>query len=265
MVFGFLRQRRREQLRARPFPDSWRRVVERNVPMFRRLPAADQAELLGHVQVFLAEKRFEGCGGLELTDEMRVTIAAQACLLLLHRPTDYFPDLTSILLYPSEYTEHSVRRVDGDIWEEGPEARLGHTALRLRAMVLAWDAVQRATDNPSAGNLVIHEFAHQLDFENHGSDGTPDLPTAADSAAWAQLMNEELQSLRRAQATGTPTVLDTYGAQNHAEFFAVATEAFFQRPRALRSQHPRLYAAMQRYFRQDPASYSSEPTAAFLI
>lgn len=265
MVFGFLKQRRRQQLRSRPFPDSWRRIVERNVPMFRRLPAADQAELLGHVQVFLAEKRFEGCGGLELTDEMRVTIAAQACLLLLHRPTDYFPDLTSILLYPSEYTEHSVRRVDGDIWEEGPEERLGHTALRLRAMVLAWDAVQRATDNPSAGNLVIHEFAHQLDFENYGSDGTPDLPSPADSAAWSQLMNEELQSLRRAQATGTPTVLDTYGAQNHAEFFAVATEAFFQRPRALRSQHPRLYAAMQRYFRQDPASYSIEPATAFLI
>lgn len=265
MVFGFLKQRRRQQLRATPFPDTWRRIVERNVPLFRRLPAEDQAELLGHVQVFLAEKRFEGCGGLELTDEMRVTIAAQACLLLLHRPTDYFPDLTSILLYPSEYTEHSVRRVDGDIWEEGPEERLGHTAHRLRAMVLAWDAVKRATDNPGAGNLVIHEFAHQLDFENHGTDGMPDLRTAAESAEWAQLINEELHALRRAQATGTPTVLDTYGAQNHAEFFAVATEAFFQRPRALRTQHPRLYDALQRYFRQDPSSHYAEPATAWLI
>jgi Mlc titration factor MtfA (ptsG expression regulator) len=265
MVFGFLRQRRRQQLRARAFPDTWRRIVERNVPLFRRLPPEDQAELLGHVQVFLAEKRFEGCGGLELTDEMRVTIAAQACMLLLHRPTDYFPDLTSILLYPSEYTEHAVRRVDGDIWEEGPESRLGHTAMRLRAMVLAWDAVKRATDNPAAGNLVIHEFAHQLDFENRGTDGTPDLPTTADSAAWSQLMTEELHSLRRAQAIGAPTVLDTYGAQNHAELFAVATEAFFQRPRALLSQHPRLYAALQRYFRQDPASHYAEPAPAWLV
>ncbi len=265
MVFGFLKQRRRQQLRATPFPDTRRRIVERNVPLFRRLPAEDQAELLGHVQVFLAEKRFEGCGGLELTDEMRVTIAAQACLLLLHRPTDYFPNLTSILLYPSEYTEHSVRRIDGDIWEEGPEERLGHTAHRLRAMVLAWDAVKRATDNPGAGNLVIHEFAHQLDFENHGTDGMPDLRTAAESAEWAQLINEELHALRRAQATGTPTVLDTYGAQNHAEFFAVATEAFFQRPRALRTQHPHLYHALQRYFRQDPASHYAEPATAWLI
>jgi Mlc titration factor MtfA (ptsG expression regulator) len=265
MVFGFLKQRRRQQLRARPFPDSWQRIVQRNVPLFRRLPAEDQAELLGHVQVFLAEKSFEGCGRLDLTDEMRVTIAAQACLLLLHRRTDYFPDLTSILLYPSEYTEHSVRRVDGDIWEEGPEERLGHTALRLRAMVLAWDAVKLATENPGAGNLVIHEFAHQLDFENHGTDGTPDLPTPAESAAWSQLMNEELYALRRKQATGTPTVLDIYGTQNHAEFFAVATEAFFQRPRALRLEHPRLYDALQRYFRQDPASYYAEPAPAGLI
>src|ERR1019366_2600267 len=108
MAFGFLTDRRRERLRADPFNPAWRAALERNFPVFLRLSKEDQAELLGHIQVFLAEKHFEGCGGLELTDEMRVTIAAQACLLLLHRETDYYPDLTSILVYSSGYTEESV-------------------------------------------------------------------------------------------------------------------------------------------------------------
>ena len=100
MTFGFSKKRRRQQLQAKPFPAAWRSIINRNFPIFRRLPRADQIELLGHVQVFLAEKHFEGCGGLELTDEIRVTVAAQACLLLLHRKTDYYPQLTSILVYP---------------------------------------------------------------------------------------------------------------------------------------------------------------------
>src|SRR5688572_32281508 len=112
---------RRERLRSKPAPSSWRSVLEQNLSIFRRLPAADQAELLGHVQVFLAEKHFEGCGGLELTDEIRVTIAAQACLLLLHRETDYYPRLTSILVYPSGYTAHESRAIGDGIWEEGPD------------------------------------------------------------------------------------------------------------------------------------------------
>lgn len=258
MVFDLLRGRRRRRLRAHPFPDTWRAIVERNVPQFRRLPRQDQAELLGHIQVFLSEKRFEGCGGLELTDEIRVTIAAQACLLLLRRKTDYFPDLTSILVYPSEYTEHSVRRVDGDIWEEGPEDRLGHTAMRLRAMVLAWDAVARGgRPSPGGGNLVIHEFAHQLDFENAGTDGIPALNTAREYAEWSGVIRHELQLLRAAEAAGVPTVLDTYGAINEAELFAVATETFFERPVALHDYHPRLYQALSHYFQQDPASYPS--------
>src|SRR5215207_4949426 len=118
MVFGLFSGRRRAKLRAQPVPPAWRAIVERNLPIFRRLAAADQRELLGHVQVFLAEKHFEGCGGLELTDEIRVTIAAQACLLLLHRDTDYYPRLRSILVYPTGYTAHGERHVDGGIWEE---------------------------------------------------------------------------------------------------------------------------------------------------
>jgi MtfA peptidase len=264
MVFDLLKTRRRRRLRAQAFPRVWRTFVERNVPLFRRMPEDDRGELLGHVQVFLAEKRFEGCGGLELTDEIRVTIAAQACLLLLHRDTDYFPDLTTVLVYPTEYTEHGERHIGGGLWEEGPEDRLGHTAMRLRAMVLAWDAVARGgRPSPGGGNLVIHEFAHQLDFENSGTDGIPALDSAREYAEWKAVLHTELSALRAADAAGRPTVLDTYGAMNEAEFFAVATETFFERPVVLRAHHPRLYRALQTFFRQDPAAWwGDEPPEA---
>lgn len=263
MVFGFLGERRRKRLRAQPVPPAWLAIVERNLPFFRRLSAADRTELLGHIQVFLAEKHFEGCGGLELTDEIRVTIAAQACLLLLHRETDYYPELTSILVYPTGYTEENERHIGGGVWEEGPEDRLGHTATNLRALVVAWDAARHGASDPSDGeNVVLHEFAHQLDFENKTADGTPALETRAEYLAWARVMSAEFNALRRAEQAGRATVLDTYGATNATEFFAVATEAFFERPRELRANHPELYGELQRFFRQDPATFSSEPFIA---
>jgi Mlc titration factor MtfA (ptsG expression regulator) len=259
MVFGLFTQRRREQLRAQPFPSAWRTIIEHNLPVFRRLTAADQAELMGHVQVFIAEKRFEGCGGLTLTDEIRVTIAAQACMLLLHRETDYYPELTSILVYPSGYTAYEDRHLGGGIWEEGGEDRLGHTARELRAMVLAWDAAKQGAADPSDGrNLVLHEFAHQLDFENMTADGTPALDTRSAYIAWARVMSAELDALRDADDAGLPTLLDRYGATNPAEFFAVATEAFFEQPVALRAHHPALFAELGRFFRQDPTTFSTE-------
>src|SRR5678816_4209429 len=258
MGFGFLTDRRRERLRAKPFPQEWRLALERNFPVFRRLNAADQAELLGDIQVFLAEKHFEGCDGLMLTDEMRVTIAAQACLLLLHRDTDYYPDLTSILVYPTGYTAQESRYLGGGVWEEGPEDRLGHTAHGLRALVLAWDAARHGAMNPVDGeNVVLHEFAHQLDFENNRADGTPDLETRGEYESWSRVMSAEFEQLRRSIPYDYDAVLDIYGAQNPTEFFAVATEAFFETPRALKSKHPELYGALQRYFRQDPVTYSA--------
>jgi Mlc titration factor MtfA (ptsG expression regulator) len=258
-VLSFLKRRRRERLRTQPVPPEWRAIVERNLGIFGRLPREDQAELLSHVQVFVAEKQFEGCGGLQLTDEICVTIAAQACLLLLHRETDYYPELISILVYPSGYTAEGERQVTEHIWEEGPDERLGHTARRLGALVLAWDAAKHGAADPADGeNLVLHEFAHQLDFEDRSGDGTPALRTRAEYLAWARVMNAEFAALRAAEESNGPTVLDTYGTENPAEFFAVATETFFERPRALQAKHPALYAELQRFFRQDPARYSAE-------
>lgn len=260
MVFGFLKQRRRERLRAQAIPPGWQSILRRNLAIFQRLPSEDQDELLGHVQVFLAEKRFEGCGGLDLTDEIRVTIAAQACLLLLHRETDYYPRLITILVYPSGYTVFGERYLEGEIWEEGGEDRLGHTGRRLGSLVLAWDAAKHGATEPSDGqNLVLHEFAHQLDFEDDGTEGAPAMATRVEYLAWARVMSSEFKALRAADEAGIPTVLDPYGTTNPAEFFAVVTEAFFERPRALRARHPELYTELARFFRQDPVRYSAEP------
>lgn len=259
MVFGIFTNRKRERLRAETTPREWARILDRNLPLFRRLSRADRDELLGHINVFLAEKHFEGCGGLEISEEIKVTIAAQACLLLLHRDTDYYPNLTSILVYPSGYTADESRHLGGGLWEEGPEERLGHTAHGLRALVLAWDAAQHGALDPSDGsNVVLHEFAHQLDFENRSADGTPDLETRAEYESWSRVMTAEFERLRQSIPYRYDAVLDIYGAQNPTEFFAVATEAFFETPRALKSKHPELYDALQRYFRQDPITFSSE-------
>ncbi len=259
VILGFLKQRRRRRLQAQPFPKEWLVTIERNVSFFHRLSANDQAELLGHTQVFLAEKRFEGCDGLEITDEVRVTIAAQACLLLLHRKTDYFPRLLTILVYPSTYLAEDRRHVHGHVWQEGKMARLGETGRWLDAIVLAWDAVRSGAADPSDGkNVVLHEFAHQLDYENYAEDGAPALATRDQRLSWQEVMRGEFASLRAADETGIPTLLDTYGATNPAEFFAVSTEAFFERPRALRARHPKLYAELRNYFHQDPIEYSAE-------
>ena len=261
MLFDFFKGRRRQKLRARPVPAKWRSILRRNMPIFERLPVEDQRELLGHTQVFLAEKNFEGCGGLELTEEIRVTIAAQACLLLLHRRTDYYPRLITILVYPSSYQAYENRYLEGHVWEEGSYALFGHTARQLRSLIIAWDEAKRGAADPSDGrNLVLHEFAHQLDFEDYATDGAPALTTRAEYRDWANVMNQEFKALRAADQAGTTTLLDTYGATNPAEFFAVATEVFFERPRALRARHPKLYAEFARFFRQDPAAYSAEPT-----
>jgi Mlc titration factor MtfA (ptsG expression regulator) len=188
-----------------------------------------------------------------------VTIAAQACLLLLHRKTDYFPQLLTILVYPLSYMVDERRQIAEHVWEEGTVSRLGETGRRMGSLVLSWGAVKHGAADPSDGkNVVLHEFAHQLDFENDAVDGVPELSTHEQQLAWTAVMKSEFATLRAADESGVPTLLDTYGATDPAEFFAVSVEAFFERPHALRARHPRLYAELQTYFQQDPVEFFAE-------
>jgi Mlc titration factor MtfA (ptsG expression regulator) len=253
-MFAWLRRRRRAAIRRRPIPDAWRALVERNIPYVGRLTPEDRAELFGLVQIFLAEKRFEGCGGLELTDEVRVTIAAQACILLLHRETEDYPKLTSILVYPTTYVVREGRRTAEGLVAEGPQARLGESWAR-DVVVLAWDSVlSGAADIHDGHNVVLHEFAHQLDQEDGGSDGAPTLPRRSMYVAWARVLGHDFDQLVRDVAHHHRTLIDRYGATNPAEFFAVVTETFFEKPRELRARHPELYALLQEFYRQDPGA-----------
>lgn len=252
MVRTWLRERRRSRIRERPFPGEWGTVLEQSVPLYRRLSETDRAELKGHIQVFVAEKRFEGAGGLAITDEIRVTIAAHACVLLLHRSTDYYPGLYTIIVYPGTYVARRAVREPIGIVSERAETRLGESSPR-GAVVLSWDAVEAAaSDAGDCRNVVLHEFAHQLDAEDGSVDGAPILADRSRYITWARILGREYERLRRDTALGRRTMLDQYGATSPVEFFAVATECFFTRPELLKARHPELYAELRDYYRQDP-------------
>jgi len=256
-MFGWLRRRRREAVRRGAFPAAWRAIIEKNVPYAAGLSPEDRQELLGHVQVFLAEKRFEGCGGLSITDEVRVTIAAQACVLLLHRQTDYYPRLVSILVYPSTYLVPGGRGTANGLPDEAPQARLGESWAR-DVVVLAWDSVvSGASDIHDGHNVVLHEFAHQLDQEDGTGDGAPILPRRSMYLAWTRVLGHDFDQLVRDTEHHHRTLIDRYGATNPAEFFAVVTETFFEKPRQLRSKYPELYLQLQQFYLQDPAARST--------
>ena len=249
------RDARRRRLMALPFAEEWKTIIERNVPLYRRLPEDLKAQLHGLAQVFLAEKHFEGCGGLTITDEIRVTIAAQACMLLLNRWPTFFPKLRTILVYPHTYVARDSS-FDGHIVTDEESSRLGES-WQNGPVVLAWDSVKGGTSNAAdAHNVVLHEFAHQLDQEDGAADGAPILAHRSRYVAWARVLGAEYESLQESQKRRRRSVLDKYGATNPAEFFAVATETFFEKPRQMQKRHPELYEELRDHFRLDPAAWS---------
>jgi MtfA peptidase len=249
------REARREQLRRKPFSVEWRHILERNVPLYQQLPAELREQLHGHINIFLAEKNVEGAGGLEITDEIRVTIAGQACILLLNRKTDYYPRLYSIVVYPHSYEVEKPLYFSGHHHVEGVETRLGES-WPSGAVVLAWDHVrQGAADVHDGHNLVFHEFAHQLDQENASTDGIPDLGRPSRYIAWARVVGREYQDLQQQVKAGMASLLDQYGATSEAEFFAVATECFFEKPCQMKARYPELYEVLKEFYRQDPIRY----------
>jgi MtfA peptidase len=254
-MFAWFRRRRHERLRCTSLPSRRRSIIARNVPYIALLPSLDRQELYGHIQVLLAEKKFTGCAGLAITDEIRLTIAAQAALLLLHRPTDYFSTMRTILVYPGLFVvEHSLEQEDGTVVEESVE-QAGESWYG-GPVILSWQDVLAGAADPHDGyNVVLHEFAHQLDDESGATDGAPELGSLARYRAWAQTFGHEYEQLQNAVLADQLSLLDEYGAESPAEFFAVATECFFERPRALRRKHPELYMQLAGYYRQDPAAY----------
>ncbi|MCA9025675.1 MAG: zinc-dependent peptidase [Planctomycetaceae bacterium] len=253
MLFFWWKDRRRRRLLAVPFPNEWRNVLRRNVVHYSRLTADQQRTLERRVQVFVAEKNWEGCNGLTVTDEMKVTIAAQACLLVLAFKDEYFDNVLSILVYPTGYIAKDVQIGRAGVVIENQQARLGEAWYRGPVIVSWDDALAGGRQEQPGHNLVLHEFAHQLDMQDGRElDGTPPLPSKELAARWAAVMELEFQRLRHDCHSYAHPLLDCYGTTNRAEFFAVATETFFEQPAELSTQHPELYDVLRGYYQQDP-------------
>jgi len=253
-----LRTHRRRAIAQRPLPRHWIEILMRNVPLYRRLPDNLKQQLHGHIQLFLHDKRFYGFKGLEVDDEMRLTVAGNACILLLNRPHDHYAGFSSIYLYPSTFVANH-RDYDGLVQRIGKQARLGESWHR-GPLVLAWDAVLHGTRDIKDGhNVVLHEFAHKLDGVDGNVDGAPILKQRSQYTSWARVMRREYEQLRRQANHRARTVMDHYGATAPEEFFAVLVETFYEKPHQLKQRHPELYAEMRQCFQVDPLAWQ-EPS-----
>ena len=256
-MFGYFRNRRRKRLRETPLPGAWWEIIDANVPLVRDMDKPDRETLGGIIQVLMHEKTFEGCGGLEITDEIRLTILAQAAVLLLHREdTGYYPTLRTILVYPSTYfAPHEEILPDGTVID-GHKAHLGESWYQ-GPLVLAWDNVQSSAWNHDDGrNVTLHEFAHQLDGVATGMDGAPNLRCRERYRSWARVLGGEYAALTEQLHKGHKTILDPYAATNPPEFFAVATEYFFEQPAQMKRHYPGLYAELAAFYLQGRAEQS---------
>ncbi len=251
----WLTERKRARLRGQSFPAAWRSILKRCVPYVRLMPADLQLQLKQHMQVFLAEKTFIGCNGLHITDEIRVTIAAHACLLILNRPSAYYPKLRQILVYPDSFVverdqidpiglTHRARQVlSGESWSEGQ-------------VILSWqDTLAGAAVVDDGQNVAIHEFAHQLDQETGSANGAPMLARRAHYRRWSKVLGTEFAALQARTARGEASLLSDYGATNPGEFFAVITEVFFEQPGLMAQAHPNLYRELCQFYQLDPLSW----------
>jgi hypothetical protein len=252
-MLSWWRERRRERILESPFPEEFRSVLAENVGYVRFLDQETREYLEELMQVFLAEKTFVGCGGLELTDEIRVTIAANACVLLLGLEHDLYRGVESILVYPSTISVPDREQSHQIIHVEGKTKAVLGVAHLNGPVILVWDAVLHGSRDASNGhNVVFHEFAHKLDMLDREADGTPPLTSDGQLARWQKACGEVYNALRERIAQGKKTFLDPYAGHSEAEFFAVATEFFFEKPTQLSTQHPSLYAVLKAFYNQDP-------------
>ncbi len=244
--------RRHARLRALPFPAAWRRILRRRVPAVARLPADLQQRLKQHMQVFLADKPFIGCGGQAITDEVRVTVAAQACLLLLgDARAEVYPRLREILVYPQPFVVDRLQPLAGGVVHERRQALAGESWSQGR-VILSWAEVLAGAADPADGqNVVVHEFAHQVDQDKGVADGRPWRPSRAQRRRWAAVMGEAFTRLNHAPSA----VISGYGATEPAEYFAVVSELFFEQPQALATEAPAVYQELMGLYQVNPLAW----------
>ena len=241
-MFGWWRRRKRKKLLAVPVSEGWLEILRDRVPFYGELGEDDQALLVELIRIFVSEKHFIPAGGMEIDDEVKVVIAAAAARLCLRLSIDIYDRLTEIVVYPSHY--HHEDKEDAVVFGEAHD---------WGTVVLSWDAVVEGLGNPHDGHdTATHEFAHVLDRADGSFDGAPELRARQHYRPWAQVMQKRYDQLRDRKGNAR-RVLRDYGATNEAEFFAVATEAFFEKPEQMKKRTPDLYEELSRFYGLDPA------------
>jgi Mlc titration factor MtfA (ptsG expression regulator) len=250
-MFGFLKRRRRRRILAQPFPAEWQAMLHREVWQYRLLSREERSRLRDAIRIFVAERKWEGARDFPVTEEMKLIIASQACLLALNVPECEYARVHRIVVLPDAY-DVAEHRTGGSIVQTG--FRAAGQAETWGPVVLSWRDVRRGIQHTSDGrNVVLHEFAHKLDMRDGIVNGTPRLGDPGAYERWHRVMTEEFERLQQAIGLGLRTALRSYGATNPGEFFAVATECFFERSIELREEHPELYEVLSEFYRQDPA------------
>jgi Mlc titration factor MtfA (ptsG expression regulator) len=247
----FTRRGRRRRALAQPFPESWRQLVERNVAHWSMLDDGERRRLEDFIRLLLVDKYWEGSQGFQLTEEIRVVISAMAGLLILGLDYDYYHRVTGIVVAPTTMTFDGEHDAGDGIYTDEPEHLLGLAQFN-GPVLIAWDTARNEGRHPTRGhNVVFHEFAHKLDMLDGDADGEPPLGSAGAHRRWIEVCDAEHRLLRRGQGGD---LLDPYGATDPAEFFAVATEVFFNRPVEMEAVKPALYEVLRDFYRQDPAA-----------
>lgn len=260
-MFGLFTKYRRRKLIKATFPSEWEDIVRRNLSPYCMLDDAERKRLRELIQIFIAEKSWEGCGGLVLTEEIRVTISAQACLPILNLPHNFYENVETIIIYPSEVVlpERSLGFFETALEPLENVGPISGQAFQHGPLILVWDAILESIRHPGSGyNVVYHEFAHKLDMQDGVADGTPRLRDRGEYRDWVKTCSSEYLRLLTDVKKGRQTFLDEYGATDEAEFFAVATEHFFDQPVQMIKSAPELYRVLKEFYRQDPAKRAKE-------
>lgn len=253
MIFTWLRNRRRKKILASPMPAHWKTILEQNVVQLSRLSTQQKSLLFQRVQIFVNEKYWEGCNGFEVTEEVKLTIAGQACLITLGFARDCFDQLKTILVYPDTYAATDNFQNSIGVLTEGTSFRLGESWGK-GPIILAWSSIYEGGQIPDDGrNVVVHEFAHYYDASEGQFNGTPPLRSNEEYRRWEEVMTAEYEKLCDQVEHGAATFIDPYGSTNPAEFFAVSSEHFFEQGAQMREYSSDLYETLKMFYQQDPA------------